>query len=180
MVLTNDSALVRWFVMRAYKCERMAEEILGGECGLEFFIPKHYVMREFHGRKSKRLVPVIPSLVFVHASKESILNFKKINNFLQFVTWNKSTGTECLVVPDDQMEDFIKVSSAQEETTTYFKPEEIDIKRGTRVRIHGGRFDGVEGVFMQVKGKRNRRLVVMLEGIMAVVAEVDPDLVEIL
>ncbi len=180
MVLANDSAIARWFVMRAYKSEKLAEDILGGEGGLDFFIPKHYVMRVFHGRKSKRLVPVIPSLIFVHASKDAILSFKKFHNFLQFVMWEKSTGKECLVVPDDQMEDFIKVASAQEDTTSYYKPEEIDIKRGTRVRIHGGRFDGVEGVFMQVKGKRNRRLVVMLEGIMAVVAEVDPDLVEII
>ncbi len=180
MNTTNDSAIVRWYVMRAYKSEKLAEEVLAERSGLKFFVPKHYVMRTFHGRKAKILVPVIPSLVFVHASKESILNFKKIYNFLQFVMWEKSTGKECLVVPDNQMEDFIKVSSAQEDTTTYFKPEEINISRGTRVRIHGGRFDGVKGVFMQVKGKRNRRLVVMLEGIMAVVAEVDPDLVEVL
>ncbi len=180
MVPKNDSAEVRWYVMRAYKSENLAEEKLSGEGGLEFFIPKHYVMRTFHGRKSKRLVPVIPSLVFVHASKDQILAFKKLYNFLQFVMWEKSTGSECLVVPDRQMEDFIKVSSQLEESTVYFKPEEINIKRGTRVHIHGGRFDGVDGVFMQVKGKRNRRLVVMLEGIMAVVAEVDPDLVEIL
>ncbi len=180
MIPTNDSAIARWYVMRAYKCEKLAEEILSGERGMKHFIPKHYVIRVFHGRKSKRLVPVIPSLIFVYASKDEILSFKKLNNFLQFVMWNKSTGPECLVVPDRQMEDFIKVSSQNEESTLYFNPEEIDIKRGTRVRIHGGRFDGVEGVFMQVKGRRNRRLVVMLDGIMAVVAEVDPDLVEVL
>ncbi len=180
MVHKNDSAEVRWYVMRAYKNERLAEEKLAEEGGLEFFIPKHYVMRVFHGRKSKRLVPVIPSLVFVHASKEQILAFKQSNNFLHFVMWEKSTGSECLVVPDNQMEDFIRVASAQLEDTAFFKPEEINIRRGTRVRIHGGRFDGVNGVFMQIKGRRNRRLVVMLEGIMAVVAEVDPDLVEII
>ena len=33
---------------------------------------------------------------------------------------------------------------------------------------------------MQVRGKRNRRIVVMLEGVMAVAAEVDPDLVEVI
>ncbi len=179
MVWNNDSSEVRWYVMRAYKSEKTAEEKLDG-CGLEFFIPKHYVIRVFHGRKSKRLVPVIPSLIFVRASKDRILEFKKNNNFLQFVMWEKSTGSECLVVPDSQMEDFIKVASQNIDTTAFFKPEEIDIKRGTRVYIHGGRFDGVTGVFMQVKGKRNRRLVVMLDGIMAVVAEVDPDLVEII
>ncbi len=180
MNLKNDSSLIRWYVMRAYKAEKRAEELLSGEGGLPFFIPKHYVMRTFHGVKSKRLVPVIPSLIFVHASKDAIVEFKKIHNFLQFVMWEKSTGAECLVVPDGQMEDFIKVASSDEENTVYFKPEEINLEKGTRVFIHGGRFDGVTGTFMKVKGKRSRRLVVLLDGIMAVAAEVDPDLIEIL
>ncbi len=180
MFITKDSEIARWYVMRAYKCERLAEEKLSGAGGLEFFIPKHYVIRVFHGKKSKRLVPVIPSLVFVHASKDDILEFKRANNFLQFVTWDKSTGKECLVVPDDQMENFIRVASSEADTTSFYRTEEINIEKGTRVRIHGGKFDGVEGVFMQVKGKRNRRLVVTLEGILSVVAEVSPDLVEVL
>ncbi len=180
MDLKKDFSLIRWFVMRAYKSEGRAEETLSGEGGLEYFIPKRYVMRTYHGIKSKRLVPVIPSLVFVHASQQQIVSFKKINNFLQFVMWEKSSGLEYLVVPDDQMENFIKVSSQNSESTVYFKPEEIDIKKGTRVRIHGGNFDGVTGTFMQVKGKRNKRLVVMLDGIIAIAAEVDPDLIEIL
>ena len=33
---------------------------------------------------------------------------------------------------------------------------------------------------MQVRGKRNRRIVIMLEGVIAVTAEVDPDLVEVI
>lgn len=36
------------------------------------------------------------------------------------------------------------------------------------------------GVFMQVQGKRNRRVVVLLEGVMAVAAEVHPDLIEVI
>ena len=49
-----------------------------------------------------------------------------------------------------------------------------------RVCIHGGKLDGVKGVFMRVKGKRNRRVVVMLEGIMGISAEVHPDLIEVI
>ncbi len=180
MVRNDESSIVRWYVMRAYKSERAAEEKLASEGGLEYYIPKHYVIRIFHGRKSKRLVPVIPSMVFVRASREDILEFKKANNFLQFVMVEKSSGAEYMVVPDGQMEDFIKVSSQNLESNEYFRPDEINISRGTRVRIHGGRFDGVSGVFMQVKGRRNRRLVVMLEGIMGVVAEVDPEVIEII
>ncbi len=170
----------RWFVMRAYKCEGKAEERLSGDGGLDYFIPKHYALRSYHGVKSRRLVPVIPSLVFVRASRRQLINFKKDNNFLQYVMNNTSGGSECLVVPDDQMSNFIKVASQLEENLTYFKPDEIDIKKGTRVRIHGGAFDGVEGVFMRTEGVRDRRLVVLLEGVMAISAKVRPDLVEVL
>lgn len=78
------------------------------------------------------------------------------------------------------MESFITIASQYEETTVYYKPEEIDIRKGTRVCIHGGKLDGVKGVFMRVQGKRNLRVVVMLDGVMAVSAEVHPDLIEVI
>jgi transcription antitermination factor NusG len=182
-IATNreDAEEVQWFVMNAYKNERKAEEKLSGKDGLEYFIPKCYTVRVYHGVKSKRLVPVIPNLIFVHASRRQITEFKKLHNFIRFVMWGKRTGLQYLTVPDRQMDSFIKIASRhEEESTVYYKPEEIDIQRGTRVRIHGGQFDGVEGVFVKVKGKRNRRVVVMIEGVMAVAVEVHPDLIEVL
>ena len=162
------------------KAKKRAEEKLKGKDGLEYFIPKYYAVRVYHGVKSKRLVPVIPNLVFVHASRIQITEFKKRYNFLQFVMWEKSTGLEYLVVPDDQMESFIRVSSQYEENISYYNPDELDLRKGRRVRIHGGKLNGVMGVFMQVQGKRNRRVVVLLEGVMAVAAEVHPDLIEVI
>ena len=166
--------------MRAYKSEQKAEEKLSGKDGLEYFIPKCYAVRVYHGVKSKRLVPAIPNLVFVHASRSQILDFKKRYNSLQFVMWKKSTGLEYVIIPDEQMENFIKVASQHNENISYYQPDEINIQKGTRVRIHGGKFDGVQGIFMQVRGKKKRRIVVMLEGILVVTAEVDPDLVEVI
>lgn len=78
----DDLTKIRWFVMSAYKNEKKAEEKLSGKNGLEYFIPKCYVMRIYHGVKSKRLVPIIPNLVFVHASRKQITDFKKLYNFL--------------------------------------------------------------------------------------------------
>lgn len=176
----QDKAKVRWYAMRAYKCESKAEEALKSKDGMKYFIPKRYEVRTYHGVKSKRLVPVIPSLVFVHASHDRITEFKKNSNFLQFITWDKSTGREYITIPDHQMENFILVVSKYEEDTVYYTPEEIDIRKGVRVRIHGGKFDNVEGVFMRVKGKRSKRLVVQLDGIMAASVEMHPDLVEII
>lgn len=95
-------------------------------------------------------------------------------------TNKKSTGLKYIVVPDKQMESFIKIASQYEENTIYYKPEEIDIRKGTHICIYGGKFNGVKGVFMRVKGKRRRRVVVMLEGIMGISVEVHPDLIEVI
>lgn len=100
--------------------------------------------------------------------------------FLAIRHVGKSTGVEYITVPDDQMDSFIKIASHYEEDTVYYRPEEIDLKRGMRVCIHGGKFDNVKGMFVRVQGKRNRRVVVLLEGVMAVSAEVHPDLIEVL
>ena len=40
----EEKRQVRWFVMRAYKNEKMAEDRLKDkEYGLEYFIPKHFI-----------------------------------------------------------------------------------------------------------------------------------------
>mgnify|MGYP002511644227 CR=1 FL=1 len=54
-------------------------------------------------------------------------------------------------------------------------------EKGTKVRIIGGNFNGVEGVFVKVKGKRSKRVVIMLDKLCAVaMAEVDSDLIEVI
>lgn len=174
--------MVRWYVMRAYKQEKKAEECLASDAGLPYFIAKKYVVREYHGVKSKHLVPVIPGMVFVHASRAAIVDFKRGCNMLQFVTWKTREGRiEYLWVPEGQMENFIRVAEQYDADTAFFRPDEIlNLERGTRVRILGGPFNGVTGVFMRVQGKRSRRLVVTLDGIISAVTEVTPDLIEVI
>lgn len=79
------------------------------------------------------------------------------------------------------MEQFIRVINTYNENLVFLKPEEVNLKKGTPVRIVGGAFDGIEGIFIKVKGHRNRRVVVQIEGITAVaIAEVTQDLIEVL
>lgn len=175
--LSNNQ--IYWFVMRAYKSEAKAEEKLS-EQGLDYFIPKHFTIQKYHGKFIKRLVPVIPSLLFVHATYAQILEFKIKFNFLQFAMWKKSTGMEHIIVRDDQMENFIKVASQYNENLTYYKYDEINLKRGTRVRIIGGAFDGVEGVFIKKRNSKKGFIVVILDGFCGISAEVNPDIIQVL
>lgn len=165
--------------MRAYKCERRAEERLEAE-GMEFFIPKRYAVRVYHGVKSRRLVPAVPGLVFVRAARSRLVDFKKRHDFLQFAVFRRSSGPEYMVVPDGEMESFVRVASNPEGGPVFFPPDEVDLALGTRVRIHGGCLDGVSGVFVRVRGTRERRVVVVLDGLVGVAATVRPDLLEIL
>lgn len=75
----------------------------------------------------------------------------------------------------------MRVCRTNDEHLIYLKPEEINLSKGTRVRILGGIFNGVEGIFVKVKGKRNRRVVVLIDHVSAIaVSEVSPDLIEII
>lgn len=176
-----SSKTPHWFVMHVYKNEKKAEELLAMNMGLQYFIPKQHVLRTYHGKKVKIQVPVIPGIIFVYASHQQIINFKKLYNDLQYVTWKTAEGTiEYLIVPNKQMDDFIKVASCSEKEVVYFRPKEIEIRKGTPVRVHGGIFDGIEGIFVKVKGKRSRQIVILIEKITAIAVEVHPDLVEVL
>ena len=177
---TSAGEMAQWFVMNAYKSEQKAEEKLN-ESELEFFIPKHYVKRKFQGKLKRILVPVIPNLVFVHAKYDEIEEFKRKCPFLHYATRRIDGANRIMKVPDVQMEAFMKVAGHYENDLVYYSPDEIDIKKGMRVRVHGGTFDGVIGTLMKVKGKRNKRVVICIQDVTALsIAEFEPELLEIL
>ena len=101
MVNVLDKDKILWYVMRAYKNENTAEDRLSNETyGLEYFIPKQKVLRTVKGKKVFFMVPVIHSLVFVHASHQKIVDFKHNYYYdLQFVTWKSGGELVYLTVP---------------------------------------------------------------------------------
>ena len=178
----------KWFVMRAYKNEKKAEEHLSREYGLEYFIPKQKILRKINGKKVLVSVPVIRSLIFVFAKQEQIVDFKlNYYNDLQFVTWKCDGELIYLTVPDEEMTNFIKVCKQTEQEVHFYKIDEINkgkdkinIEKGKRVRVHGGPFDQVEGYFMKVAKKRGRQLVVIIPDLLVVSAEVEPEYIQII
>ena len=79
------------------------------------------------------------------------------------------------------MESFIKVTGSLSEGILFFSPDEINLSKGVRVRIHGGQFDGLEGTFVKVKGARDKRVVVDISGVIVVATcTLKCDLVEVL
>lgn len=168
-----------WLAMRAtYRRELEAKAVLAGK-GIESFIPMRYQVSMKRRKKCRELVPVVHNLIFVRSTLPAIREVKLRLPYLQFMMDVRSDGREPIIVPDTDMNRFIAVSGTYNEQLIYLRPCEVNLSKGSRVRILGGEFEGQEGVFLKVKGARDRRLVVSIRGVIAVAtATIHPDLVE--
>lgn len=177
---TNNDE-IRWYVMRVYKREQEVEQLLLGPHGLPHFIAKKYYIRIYSGKKKIVLQPSIPGIIFVNSSRKQIHEFKNYCPFIQYCFRKNGDKEMPLVIPEKQMDNFIIIAKQIESDIVYYKPEEIYLKKGQRVKVHGGVFNGLEGTLLKVKGKRSKRIVVRLEGLVAIASsEIEPELIEIL
>lgn len=172
---------VCWYAMSVpYNRVLKVKDMLDSE-RIECFVPMRYEVRTVRGHKTRLYVPAVSNLLFVHTTDSRLKMFKQTTTFLQYLVRRVDGVSRKIVVPDAQMEQFIRVSRTGDDGLVYLKPEEINLGKGTRVRILGGAFDGVEGLFLKVKGRRSRRVVVLVDHVSAVaVSEVSPDLIEVL
>ena len=163
---------VVWFAMSAPFCKELEAQVLLQRDNIESFVPLCYkIIEKKDGHKVRKLVPAIHNLIFVKTTRPII----------QYLTKPENGRNVPIIVPERQMQQFITVCKSQNENLVYLSPTEINLHKGTRVRIIGGPFDGVDGIFIKIKGYRKRRIVVSLPGIAAVAtAEIDPDYIQII
>ncbi len=163
-----------------YGRELMMQRLLDAD-GIESFIPMRYVLEKVHNKPKRMLRPAIHNLLFIHSSKSTVQQFKSKRQSLQYMTRRENGRNVPIVVGDKEMNRFIDVSKHYDLECSYFKPEELNLARGTRVRIHGGPLDGKEAVFIKVKGHRSKSIVVAIPNVIAVAfAEITPDYLEVI
>ena len=171
-----------WFVMGSRNAQK--ELLIRDEArtnGLEAFVPVRYVSKTLRGQKQRKMVAAISGYVFVKATTKELEDWIAKSHYSIFP--RKSTFTDkedFLTVPDRDMQNFIAVIEKAGEHITFFKPDEIALNPGDRIRVQGGLYDGREGVIMRIKGKRNKHLVVQIPGILIAAVELAPEMVELL
>ena len=114
--------------------------------------PMQYKVSIRKGKKVRTLVPVIRNLVFVHARPSDVQRVNSQITYLQYITDTRSG--QKIIIPDHEMQRFIAVAGTYNDHLLYFQPEELNLSKGTRVRITGGDFAGQEGIFLKVKARR--------------------------
>lgn len=182
MHINADKEIPVWFAMSApYRKELEAKDLLARN-NIESFIPMRYCLVEMSGsRKERRLVPAIHNLIFAHSTRKLIQMVKTGYPYLQYKILRENGQNNPIVVPDKQMDQFISVCNTFNNDLIYLKPEEVNLTKGTPVRIIGGTFDGREGIFVKVKGARKKRVVVSLPGLASVaMAEISSDYIRVI
>lgn len=161
---------IAWYVLRVtYQREISASERLN-ELGIENYVPtlRTRVRNDKGVAIGWKTEPLVHNYIFVHDSYSNILAVKhgKLEH-LRFMMGKDSEGLNSVpqYVPDKQMQDFMKVVR-----TMGSKPVDpnIDLKKGDRVRILTGPFEGVEGIYIKMPNRHEKRVVVKILGIAAV------------
>lgn len=168
----ENEADAMWFAMRVtYNREMKVKQML--DCSnIINYLPMRHIVKYKYGKKVSIAQPAVRGLMFAYCSKPVMSQFKMKIPYFQYMTRKIGNKNIPIIVPDDEMNSFIKATSMNESSIEFVNMESQDLTRGTTVKIHGGELDGVVGKYMRVIGKRSKRLLVQVENIVAVAIDV--------
>ena len=139
--------------------------------GVQAFVPMRRIMQQ--GRRLKNtLEPAIHNLIFISASEEKVQTLKNSRPELQYMMRQMNGKMEKIIVPERQMNDFMKVCTTSPDFVEIVSAEGIQFKPGQEVMVVSGPLQGVRGQFQRVEGHRSRRLIVTIPGACAATIEV--------
>ena len=157
----------QWFVLRvSYNRYVKARNFLD-ENLIEYYLPMRAVLTSAGKRNNE---PLLPNLIFAYVCEETIKALVENNPrntvlsyYYNHFVLNEFGKNPPLVVPENEMLNFINVTSVDNEHIMIVEPEKCHYKSGDKVRIVGGDFRGVEGKVARVSGQQ--RVVVEIQGL---------------
>ncbi|MDR2286122.1 MAG: UpxY family transcription antiterminator [Prevotellaceae bacterium] len=163
---------ILWYVLFAANGKATKIQPCLKEASIEYFFPMYYKERKIRGseRCERVSLPLLGNLIFVKSSRnvlDPVLKDVKSRFSISYDLYYKDmSDKKIIVVPENQMKNFIAVAGNGQEQIIYLPNEEVNLEKGVRVRITGGIFAGVEGVFMRVNG--DKRVVVSIPNLFSV------------
>ena len=165
----QQEQIKQWFVLRVvYHHEQAANDWLE-ELGIDTYLAMHDAEKEMNGKKKRVREPLIPNLLFAHATKKEIVPALAApgNAYLSYYYDHFRTDADGknppLIVPDKQMDNFIHLTSIDNDHILFVDRSQCHFKSGDHVVVTDGDFRGIEGRIARVS--RQQRVVVELDGI---------------
>ena len=162
-----------WYVVRATlgRASSVAEELKNRN--LQVYLPMRRVRETVTvdgvTDYAYREVLLSRNLLFVRCTQtqmEDLVNYSRIKGFTPYYNHfeqNRFGRDLYLIVPDRQMENFMRIVQTDNDNVIVRLGEELRLTRGKRVLVADGQFAGVEGIVMRIAGQR--RVVVQLQGL---------------
>ena len=143
----NNSINKSWYALRiTYSRELAFKEYLDSR-GVRNFLPMRYEYVFRGERKIRKLVPVVHNLVFVYATRSEVDEMKSTVGASLPIRYIMDRETrQPITIPEVQMRSFIAVAGNYDEQVVYLDPSVVSMKKGDRVRVTGGIFQGVMAV----------------------------------
>lgn len=160
--------MFHWHVIRVtYGRERKLADILQ-ELKIKYYLPttfRHY-SRPKDGKLMKKEISAIPNLLFVYDTRAHLQAFKReMENVIPIRYLMDRATNQPAIVREKQMEDFIRVTSANPDELFYLDNPDIVPQKGDPVEIIYGPFTGVQAYVLRIR--RDRKVVVSIDGIIA-------------
>ena len=168
-----QSETKQWYVLRvSYGRAEKANELLKAK-GIETHLPRHTTYKGVNGKRIKQRLPLLPNFLFAKTTLSVLEQFLKSSPDLNFITFyydhfnKKPDGKNPpLVVPKESMDNFIKLTSIDDEHILLIDEVNGTYKQGDYVRIIDGPFKGIEGRVTKITGQK--RVIVELPGLCSV------------
>ena len=168
-----QSETKQWYVLRvSYGRAEKANELLKAK-GIETHLPLHTTYKEVNGKRIKQRLPLLPNILFAKTTLSVLEQFLKSSPDLNFITFyydhfnKKPDGKNPpLFVPKESMDNFIKLTSIDDEHILLIDEVNGTYKQGDYVRIIDGPFKGIEGRVTKITGQK--RVIVELPGLCSV------------
>ncbi|MGI6243428.1 MAG: UpxY family transcription antiterminator [Prevotella sp.] len=178
---TTETEDRKWHVLSAnYKKELDVRDELR-MLGYEVYVPMQYALSNHRGHKQRVLKPAVHGLVFVRATQSEIFDYKhstRNNPYIFLRTVRVGDGYQPIIVRDEDMDNFMRITALPEIALNYYRPEELRLVKGEKVKIMDGVFKDIVGTVQQLPHKRGDYLVVEIPGVSVVAAKLKPDYVQ--
>ena len=175
----------QWFVLRiSYGRIDKAKTYVEAK-GMECYVPLQYKEVRKQGKKRIITTPLLPSLIFVHASAEQVetlLHDNKIvaNESRALLSYYFDHTIHCqdnpdrnppLKIRDEAMNNFIRLTSIKNPHIIHVTSNNIQFKLGDNVVVTKGEFKGVHGRVARIAGQQ-RVIVELFDGCLVATAYV--------
>ena len=135
---------------------------------IESFVPMRKRTIKMGRRVKTDLIPVVRDLIFVLGEREVVQEAKSRIPYLHYIVRPAEGKNLPVEVPEEQMQQFIAICNEMDDKAELLSGEEAHFEVGERVEVVNGSFKGHQGLLVKIEGKRSKRFVVAIDGVIAV------------